>query len=333
MKVAFFSTKSYDREFMDKANEAYNHEFHYFDTKLEASTAILASDFDAVCIFVNDEANRETLEHLKEERVKLVTLRAAGFNNVDIEAAEEMGIKVTRVPAYSPYAVAEHTLAMILTLNRKTHLAYERIRNGNFSLEKLMGFDLHGKTVGVIGTGNIGQIFARIMYGLGCKVLAYDPYPNEDFEKEKTASYVGLDEMYPEVDIISLHCPLTEDTYHLINPEAIEKMKDNVMLINTSRGALVDTKAVIRALKHRKIGYFGLDVYEQEENLFFQDLSGHIIQDDDIVRLMTFPNVLITSHQAFFTENAMNNISDTTLQNINEFEQGKALQNEVRMKK
>ena len=333
MKVAFFSTKPYDREFMDKANKAYGHEFQYFDTKLEVSTAILASDFDAVCIFVNDQADRETLEHLKEEGVKLVTLRAAGFNNVDLEAAQELGIRVTRVPAYSPYAAAEHTLAMILTLNRKTHLAYERVRNGNFSLEKLMGFDLYGKTVGVIGTGNIGQIFARNMHGLGCQVLAYDPYPNEAFNKEGIARYVGLDEMYPEVDIVSLHCPLTEDTHHLINEQAIEKMKDNVMLINTSRGALVDTKAVIRALKHGKIGYFGLDVYEQEENLFFQDLSGHIIQDDDIARLMTFPNVLITSHQAFFTENAMNNISDTTLQNINEFAQGKELQNEVKMKK
>ncbi len=330
MKVAFFSTKSYDREFMTKANEAYDHEFQFFDTKLEASTAILASDFDAVCMFVNDQADRETLERLRHEGVKLVTLRAAGFNNVDLEAAKELGIKITRVPAYSPYAVAEHTLAMILTLNRKTHLAYERIRNGNFSLEKLMGFDLYGRTIGVIGTGNIGRIFARNMRGLGCKVLAYDPYPSEEFKQENVVTYVGLDDMYPEVDIVSLHCPLTEDTYHLINKEAIDKMKDRVMLINTSRGALVDTKAVIRALKHGKIGYFGLDVYEQEENLFFQDLSGHIIQDDDIIRLMTFPNVLITSHQAFFTEQAMNNISDTTLQNINEFEQGGELQNEVK---
>lgn len=332
MKVAFFSTQSYDKEFMDKANQAYRHEFQYFDTKLEVSTAILASDFDAVCIFVNDQADRETLKHLKDEGVKLVTLRAAGFNNVDLEAAEEFGIKVTRVPAYSPYAVAEHTLAMILTLNRKTHLAYERVRNGNFSLEKLMGFDLHGRNVGVVGTGNIGQVFARNMHGLGCKVLAYDPYPNESFEQEKVATYVSLDEMFAKVDIISLHCPLTEDTHHLINEGAIKKMKDDVMLINTSRGALVDTKAVISALKHGKIGYFGLDVYEQEENLFFQDLSGHIIQDDDIARLMTFPNVLITSHQAFFTQNAMTNIADTTLQNINEFDQGKALQNEVKLK-
>lgn len=331
MKVAFFSTKPYDREFMDKANQAYQYDFRYFDTKLEASTAILASDFDAVCIFVNDQADRETLELLKEEGVKLVALRAAGFNNVDLEAAQELGIKVTRVPSYSPYAVAEHTLAMILTLNRKTHLAYERVRNGNFSLEKLMGFDLNGKTIGVVGTGNIGRIFARIMHGLGCRVLAYDPYPNEAFEKENVVKYVSLEDMYPEVDIVSLHCPLTEDTHYLINEQAINSMKDNVMLINTSRGALVDTKAVISALKHGKIGYFGLDVYEQEENLFFQDLSGHIIQDDDIARLMTFPNVLITSHQAFFTENAMNNISDTTLQNINQFEKGAALENEVKL--
>lgn len=329
MKVAFFSTKSYDKEFMDKANDG-QHEFQYFDTKLELSTAILAKEFDAVCIFVNDQADRETLEQLNMEGVKLLTLRAAGFNNVDLEAAREFGIKVTRVPAYSPYAVAEHTLAMILTLNRKTHLAYVRIRNGNFSLEKLIGFDLHGKTVGVVGTGNIGRIFARNMKGLGCKVLAYDPYPNEEFEKEKVATYVSLEDMFKEVDIVSLHCPLTKDTHHMIDAEAIDKMKDNVMLINTSRGALVDTKAMIKALKHGKIGYFGLDVYEQEENLFFQDLSGHIIQDDDIARLMTFPNVLITSHQAFFTENAMNNIAETTLQNINEFDQEKELQNEVK---
>ena len=331
MKVAFFSTQSYDREFMDKANQAHQHEFQYFDTKLEASTAILASDFDAVCIFVNDQADRETLELFKEEGVKQVTLRAAGFNNVDLEAAQELGIKVTRVPSYSPYAVAEHTLAMILTLNRKTHIAYERVRNGNFSLEKLMGFDLNGKTIGVVGTGNIGRIFTRIMHCLGCRVLAYDPYPNKAFEQENVVKYVSLEDMYPDVDIVSLHCPLTEDTHYLINEEAINTMKDNVMLINTSRGALVDTKAVISALKHGKIGYFGLDVYEQEENLFFQDLSGHIIQDDDIARLMTFPNVLITSHQAFFTENAMHNIADTTLQNLNQFEAGAVLENEVKL--
>lgn len=331
MKVAFFSTKPYDREFMDKANQDNRHEFQYFDTRLDVSTAILASEFDAVCIFVNDQADEETLQLLKDEGVKLVALRAAGFNNVDLQTAQSLGIKIARVPAYSPYAVAEHTLAMILTLNRKTHLAYERVRNGNFSLEKLMGFDLHGTTIGVVGTGKIGRIFARNMHGLGCKVLAYDPYPNEDFEREGTATYVSLEEMYPKVDILSLHCPLNDKTHHLVNKEAIDQMKDRVMLINTSRGALVDTKAVIKALKHFKIGYFGIDVYEQEENLFFQDLSGHIIQDDDISRLMTFPNVLITSHQAFFTENAMTNIAETTLNNINQFEEGTELENEVKI--
>jgi len=332
MNVAFFSTKSYDKEFMNRSNQQHGHELKFFDTKLEASTAILASECQAVCIFVNDQADNETLQQLHQEGIKIIALRAAGFNNVDLKTAQELGIKVVRVPAYSPYAVAEHTLAMILTMNRKTHLAYNRIRMGNFSLENLIGFDLNGKTVGVIGTGNIGRIFAGIVHGLGCKVLAYDPYPNQEFEKRQIAQYVSLDEMFAQVDIVSLHCPLTEDTYHLINEEAIGKMKDDVMLINTSRGALVDTKAVIRALKHGKIGYFGLDVYEQEENLFFQDLSGHIIQDDDIARLMTFPNVLITSHQAFFTNEAMTNIADTTLQNITDFEQDKELKNEVKLK-
>ncbi|MEK6478459.1 2-hydroxyacid dehydrogenase [Catalinimonas sp. 4WD22] len=332
MKVAFFSTKSYDKEFMDQANQQFQHELTYYDTSLESSTAILANDYEAVCVFVNDKVKEETLEKLHEQGIRLIALRCAGFNNVDLKKAQELGIKVVRVPAYSPYAVAEHALAMILTLNRKTHLAYERVRNGNFSLERLMGFDLYGKTVGVVGTGKIGQIFASNMHGLGCKVLAYDPYPDEDFEKEGKVKYVSLSEMFEASDVLSLHCPLTEDSYYMIDEEAINTMKDEVMLINTSRGGLVDTKAIIKALKYGKIGSLGLDVYEQEENLFFQDLSGHIIQDDDIARLMTFPNVLITSHQAFFTENAMTNIAETTLQNIQDFEEGKALKNEVKLK-
>jgi D-lactate dehydrogenase len=332
MKVAFFSTKSYDKQFMDKANQQFHHELTYYDTSLESSTAILANDYEAVCVFVNDKVKEETLDKLHEQGIRLIALRCAGFNNVDLKKAQELGIKVLRVPAYSPYAVAEHALAMILTLNRKTHLAYERVRNGNFSLERLMGFDLYGKTVGVVGTGKIGQIFASNMYGLGCKVLAYDPYPDEDFEKEGKVKYVSLQEMFEASDILSLHCPLTEDSYYMIDEEAINTMKDEVMLINTSRGGLVDTKAIIKALKYGKIGSLGLDVYEQEENLFFQDLSGHIIQDDDIARLMTFPNVLITSHQAFFTENAMTNIAETTLQNIQDFEEGKELKNEVKLK-
>jgi len=332
MKVAFFSTKSYDKKFMEQINEGYHHELIFFDTGLDLSTAILAQGFEAICIFVNDKADRSILEKLHSQGVRLLALRAAGFNNVDLKAAQELGIKVVRVPAYSPYAVAEHALAMILTLNRKTHIAYDRVRNGNFSLERLIGFDLRGKTVGVIGTGKIGQVFANIMHGLGCRVLTYDPYPNEDFASEEWVEYVDLHEMFKRSDIISLHCPLTEDSYHLLDEEALQQIKPGMMLINTSRGGLVDAKAMIKGLKSGRIGYLGLDVYEQEENLFFEDLSGHIIQDDDIARLMTFPNVLITSHQAFFTENAMTKIAETTLQNISDFEAGQELKNEVKLK-
>ena len=328
MNIAFFSTKSYDRMYMDRVNAQFDHTLSFFEARLRPQTAVLARDHPAICIFVNDQADAETLEALQGYGVQLIALRSAGFNHVDIFRAQELGIKVVRVPAYSPYAVAEHTLAMILTLNRKTHLAYDRVRDGNFSLERLMGFDLHGRTVGVIGTGTIGQVFARMMLGVGCQVVAYDPYPNEALQ-ETGVQYVNLPELYAQSDVISLHCPLTKETHHLINQGAIQQMKDGVMLINTSRGGLVDTRAVIGALKHGKLGYFGLDVYEQEENLFFEDLSGSIIQDDVITRLMTFPNVLITSHQAFFTEDAMLKIAETTLQNVRDFEEGKDLVNEV----
>ncbi len=327
MKIAFFSTKSYDRAYMNQVNEEFGHDISYFDTGLHLSTAVLAQDHPAVCIFVNDQADTETLEVLKDQGVELLALRSAGFNHVDIYKAYELGIKIVRVPAYSPYAVAEHALAMILTLNRKTHLAYTRVRDGNFSLERLTGFDLRSKTVGVIGTGIIGRVFAQIMLGVGCRVVAYDPYPNEELWQQ--VDYVSLSDLFSQSDIISLHCPLTKDTHYIINEEAISQMKDDVMLINTSRGGLVDTKAVIQGLKHQKIGYFGLDVYEQEENIFFEDLSGAIIQDDMITRLMTFPNVLITSHQAFFTQEAMTSIAKTTLQNVRDFEEGKELENEV----
>ena len=329
MKVAFFSAKSYDREFMNRVNESFQHELSYFDTALKPSTVVLAQGHDAVCIFVNDEAQAEVLEKLREGGVRLIALRAAGFNNVDLKKAQELELPVVRVPAYSPYAVAEHALAMILTLNRKTHLAYERVRNGNFSLERLIGFDLHGRTVGVVGTGKIGRTFARIMRGLGCSVLVHDPYPDEALKQEEGVAYVALEQLFTDSDIISLHCPLTKETHHMIDAAAIACMQDQVMLINTSRGALVDTQAVIKGLKSRKIGYFGLDVYEQEENLFFEDLSGVIIQDDQITRLMTFPNVLITSHQAFFTSNALTKIAETTLQNIADFEEGKPLENQI----
>ena len=315
---------------MDRANESFGHELNYHDTMLSLRTTVLAQGYEAVCIFVNDEAKAEVLEALHDNGVRLIALRSAGFNHVDLKRAQELGLTVVRVPAYSPYAVSEHALAMILTLNRKTHLAYARVRNGNFSLERLIGFDLHDRTVGVIGTGKIGRVFARMMRGIGCRILAYDPFPNDEFSQEDGISYVPLEEIWQRAHIISLHCPLTSDTHHIIDEEAVEQMQDDVMLINTSRGGLVDTQAVIRGLKSRKIGYFGLDVYEQEENLFFEDLSGSIIEDDQITRLMTFPNVLITSHQAFFTSNAMTNIAETTLQNITDFEQGNELKNQVK---
>ncbi len=328
MKIAFFSTKSYDSTFMDEANQHYGFQLAYFEAPLRKDTAVLARDADAVCIFVNDKLDKETVLQLADFKIGLIALRCAGFNNVDLKTAHELGIKVVRVPAYSPYAVAEHTLAMILTLNRKTHIAYDRVRQGNFSLERLMGFDLFGKTVGVIGTGKIGSIFAHIMLGLGCKVMAQDPFPNQDLLKVGV-QYLKKEEIFRQADIISLQCPLTPDSYHLINKDTIGQMKNGVMLINTSRGGLVDAKALIAELKSGKIGYLGLDVYEQEENLFFQDLSGSIIQDDVISRLMTFPNVLITAHQAFFTENAMRNIAQTTMQNVKDFAEGKPLNNEV----
>ncbi len=330
MNVAFFSTKPYDKTFMDRVNEAYGFAFSYFEVPLRKDTAILAKDADAVCVFVNDKLDADTIVQLAELNIGLIALRCAGFNNVDLKAAHKAGIKIVRVPAYSPYAVAEHTLAMILTLNRKTHLAYQRVRHGNFSLQGLMGFDLFGKTVGVIGTGKIGSIFAKNMLGIGCNVLAYDPYPNPELE-EVNAKYISLPEIFKQSDIISLQCPLTPESHYLINEETIAQMKDGVMLINTSRGGLIDSKALIGGLKSGKIGYLGLDVYEQEENLFFEDLSGEIIQDDVIARLMTFPNVLITAHQAFFTENAMSNIAETTLQNIKDFHDGKELGNEVKL--
>ncbi len=328
MKISFFSAKSYDKEFMIKANAAYQYELSFFETTLNENTALLADGSEVVCVFVNDQLNAAVIQKLADLQVKLIALRCAGFNNVDLEAARQAQIRVVRVPAYSPYAVAEHALAMILTLNRKTHLAYDRVRTGNFSLERLMGFDLHGTTVGVIGTGKIGSIFAGIMQGLGCQVIAFDKFPNDELAN-KGVTYVALTALLEQADIISLQCPLTQESYHMINKKTIAQMKDGVMLINTSRGGLMDAKALIKGLKSRKIGYLGLDVYEQEENLFFEDWSGAIIEDDVITRLITFPNVLITSHQAFFTSNAMLNIADTTLQNIYDFEHGTALKNEV----
>jgi len=317
-KVAVFSTKSWVLNSFTKVNDDFNFEITYHESRLYEKTAPLAKDYDVVCVFVSDIVNAHVLDILKKENVKLVALRCAGFNNVDIEKAEEMGIGVVRVPAYSPYAVAEHTLGLILSLNRKLHRAYLRVRDSNFALDGLLGFDLHNKTIGVIGTGKIGQVFINLMKGFGCTILAYDKYPSDEVKKQGVR-YVELQELYANSDIISLHCPLTYETYHLINEYAISAMKHNVMIINTSRGPLIDTAAVIDGLKSGKVGYLGLDVYEEEEELFFENLSETIIQDDQFVRLQMFPNVLITAHQAFFTSEAIHNIARTTFENIDEF--------------
>ena len=318
MKVAVFSTKTYDQTFLTNANQQ-RHELTFFEPRLTPQTASLAAEHLAVCAFVNDEINAKTLESLADHGVKLVALRCSGFNNVDLKAAARLGITVARVPAYSPNAVAEHTLGLILALNRNLYRAYNRVREGNFSLEGLMGFDIHGRTVGVIGTGKIGRIFARLMKGFECELLGYDPFHHPEF-LTLGGEYASLEEVYQRADIISLHCPLTDESYHLINDQSIEMMKTGVMLINTSRGALIDTQAVIRGLKAEKIGYLGLDVYEEESSLFYEDLSNLILQDDTFTRLLTFHNVLITGHQAFFTKEALRNIADTTIGNISEFE-------------
>jgi D-lactate dehydrogenase len=331
MKVAVFSTKSYDREFLDAANAAAqaNHEFVYFDTRLSPKTASLAVDCPAVCAFVNDDVGAETLEVLVDQGTRFIALRSTGFNNVDLKTAAELGIKVARVTVYSPFSVAEHAVGLVLMLNRRLYRAYNRVRDDNFSLEGLLGFDLHGSTVGIIGTGKIGMIFAQIMQGFGCHLLGYDAFPNPKFEAIGDARYVQLPELFTKADIISLHCPLTPETYHLIDASAIAQMKPGMMLINTSRGGLIDTKAVIEGIKSGKIGHLGIDVYEQEDELFFRDLSDTVIQDDAFQLLQSFSNVVITAHQGFFTRNALNDISTTTVSNITEFEQGHSLKNEI----
>lgn len=320
MKVAVFSTKSYDQRYLEAANRDHGHELTFFEPRLLEPTAALAAGHDAVCAFVNDRLDAAVLRALHAQGVRLVALRSAGFNHVDLAVADDLGLVVARVPAYSPHAVAEHAVALVLALNRRIFRAYNRVREGNFSLEGLLGFDLHGRTVGVIGTGKIGRIFARIMNGFGCEVLAFDPYPNE--EAERWVRYVSRAELYGAADIVSLHCPLTPETHHLIDDEALERMRDGVMLINTSRGQLVDTRAVIDALKSGRIGHLGLDVYEEEEDLFFEDLSDRVIRDDLFTRLLTFPNVVVTGHQGFFTAEAITNIAETTLANVTAFERG-----------
>lgn len=316
MKIAVFSAHPYDRQFLDEANERQKEpvELVYREVGLSRATALIASGCDAVCIFVNDVADAPTLAALKELGVRGILLRCAGFNNVDLDAAKRLGLLVARVPAYSPEAVAEHTIALLMTLNRRTHRAYNRVREGNFMLHGLLGMTLHGKTAGVVGTGKIGLATARILKGFGCRVLGFDPYPSEEFAA--LGEIVDLNTLLASSDIVTLHCPLFETNRHMINRETLAVMKPGTMLINTSRGALVDTRAVIDALKSGHLGALAIDVYEQESALFFQDLSSDIIDDDVFQRLMTFPNVLVTGHQGFFTTEAMREIADVTFHNI-----------------
>lgn len=328
MKITFFSSKAYDQRFFDEANKNLGHELSYLSHPLSAHTDLHSLSTDAVCVFVNDDIGRDVLAALKKQNVQVIVLRCAGFNNVDLVAAEELGLTVVRVPAYSPYAVAEHTVGLMLSLNRKIHRAYNRVREGNFSLQGLLGFDMHGRTVGLIGTGRIGELVARIVSSMGCDVLTYDPAPNQKCV-DMGVSYVELPELYHRSDIISLHCPLSCNTHHLIDAQALAQMKNGVMLINTSRGAVIDASILVPGLKAGKIGYLGLDVYEQEGDLFFEDLSDEIIQDDIFERLVTFPNVLITGHQGYFTEDALRNIAQISLANVSALEQGRACENEV----
>ena len=328
MRIAFFSTHRFDRQFFDAANRVTHHDIDYLEPRLVSATASLAAGAPAVCAFVNDTLDEVTLRHLASGGTKMIALRSAGFNNVDLTAARTLGLTVARVPAYSPHSVAEHAVALILTLNRKIHRAYIRVRDGNFSLDGLLGFDMHTRTAGVVGTGKIGAIVAKILSGFGCRILVYDVVQNPECVA-LGARYVTLDELWAQSDIVTLHAPLTSKTRYMIDAAAIAKMKPGVMIVNTSRGALVDTFALIEGLKSGKVGYVGLDVYEEEEQLFFQDLSSHVITDDVFARLLTFPNVLVTAHQAFFTSEALAVISETTLRNVTAFERGERSGNEV----
>jgi len=328
MKIAVYSTKHYDQKYLDHVNEDNRFDLVYFDFLLTEATAKNAVDCDAVCIFVNDDASRPVLEELAALGVKYIALRCAGFNNVDLAAADELGLKVVRVPAYSPEAVAEHTVGLMMTLNRRIHRAYQRTRDANFSLDGLTGFNMHGKTAGVVGTGKIGVATMRILKGFGMRLLAFDPYPSAQ-ALELGAEYVDLKTLFAESDVITLHCPLTPENHHLLNAAAFSQMKDGVMIINTSRGGLIDSQAAIDALKQQKIGSLGMDVYENERDLFFEDKSNDVIQDDVFRRLSACHNVLFTGHQAFLTAEALTAISETTLSNLSQLEKGEACQNQL----
>lgn len=332
MRVAVFSSRQYEIPFFERANVEAGHELRFLEPRLTAETVALAAGFDAVSLFVNDQPSGAVLRELAATGTRLLALRSAGFNHVDLTTATELGLTVVRVPAYSPYAVAEHAAALILSLNRKLHRAYTRVREMNFALDGLLGFDLHGKTVGVIGTGNIGTVFCRIMLGFDCEVLASDPYPSDECIA-MGVTYVPTDELLARSDIVALHCPLTPDTHHMINAPTFSRMKQGVMLINTSRGALVDTRAAIAALKSGRLGHLGLDVYEEEAHLFFENLSDTVIHDDTFARLLTFPNVLITGHQGFFTREALDRIARTTIDNITAFATGRGEMHEVTLER
>jgi D-lactate dehydrogenase len=328
VRVSVYSTKPYDLASLRAAGEGAAHELVFLEPRLSPATAPLAAGSAAVCAFVNDDLRADVLVQLQELGVRLIALRSAGFNHVDLATASRLGLTVARVPGYSPHAVAEHAVGLILSLNRKTHRAYNRVRENNFALTGLLGFDLYGRTVGVIGTGQIGASFARIMLGFGCRVLASDPYPDPAC-RQAGVEYVELARLLAESHIVALHCPLTPQTHHLIDAAAVSQMRDGVMIVNTSRGALVDTAAVIDGLKAGKIGYLGLDVYEEEADLFFEDLSDQVVNDDVFARLLTFPNVLITGHQAFFTVEALGNIAATTIGNLTAFERGEGVLHRV----
>lgn len=328
LKIAFFDTKPYDEASFNEVNKRFGYDIKYFKEHLNINNVALTKGVDVACIFVNAIADAAVIDELVKNGVKLIALRCAGYNNVDLNAAKN-NIKIVRVPAYSPYAVAEHTLALMLTLNRKTHKAYNRTREGNFALNGLMGFDMHGKTAGIIGTGKIAKILIQILRSMGLKVLAYDVFPDMAFAEKYELEYTSLDTLYRNSDIISLHCPLTKETEYIINKESITAMKEGVMIVNTGRGKLINTHDLIEGLKSKKIGAAGLDVYEEESAYFFEDRSNRVMDDDVLARLLSFNNVIVTSHQAFFTKEAMFNIAETTLQNIKDFEAGKPLVNEV----
>ncbi len=331
MKIAFYDTRSYDKNAFTKENEKFNFDIDYFDFKLNETTVITSKGYDAVCVFVNDVIDSTVISILKQNGVKIIVLRCAGFNNVDLEAARKTDIKIVRVPAYSPHAVAEHALALLLSLTRHIPHAYQRTKTLNFSIEGLTGRDLYGLKAGILGTGKIGRIMADILNGLGMKIICYDPFPDAGWAQEKGYSYVSLETLFKESDVLTLHCPLTPETNHIVNHDNMKMMKSDAVIVNTGRGALIDTKALVHALKHRHIGGAALDVYEEESAFFFNDHSTEVITDDVLARLLTFPNVLVTGHQAFLTTTALSNIAEVSLGNVRDFMDGKPLVNEVKV--